>query len=299
MKPLFLLRQGIVLLDRDGLTLENLSPEFKKIFPQEDPRYIDNVSKLAGLAAGRAWEGATERFPGDFRKDFAVIVGSAFGAIESTMNFDAQALQKGPNAVNPMDFPNTVANAAGSRIGIWLQLKGPNVTLTNGGTSFLDALGFGFQGLNSGLFQNCFVGAVDKVPAFLKPLAAGHSGAPKFQEGACLFLASGTQGGKSLGRITDFFSLQLKADFGLSPAFLGPFESLWKGVEWVGCPAGIPLESRFPTGLARYSPDPGTMELGLGGWESLGAFLKTSCSCGVVAAFSVPEKKVSFIKINK
>jgi len=57
MKPLFLLRSGEAFLGRNGLSLESLSEEFKKIFPQEDPRYIDNVSKLAGIAAGLAWEG--------------------------------------------------------------------------------------------------------------------------------------------------------------------------------------------------------------------------------------------------
>lgn len=299
MRPLFLLRKGEALLGRDGLTLDVLSAEFKKAFPQEDPRYIDNVSKLAGIAASRAWEGGDEGLSGEFRKDFAVIVGSAFGAIDSTVDFDALALQKGPNAVNPMDFPNTVANAAGSRIGIWMQLKGPNVTLTNGGTSFLDALGFGLQGYNNGLFRQCFVGAVDKVPAFLKPLAAQDSMSPEFLEGSCLFLASGSAQGKALGQVTDYFSLQLKREAGLPVVFKRSFEQLWEDVEWIGCPKDMPLESYFPRGVIRYSPPPSLVEFGLGGRGSLEAFLAGQSSCGIVAAFSNPERKISFVKIKK
>ena len=299
MKPLFLLRKGEALLGRDGLTLDVLSSEFKKFFPQEDPRYLDSVSKLAGLAAGRAMEPESARFAGDFRKNFAVIVGSAFGAIDSTVDFDAQALKKGPNAVNPMDFPSTVANAAGSRIGIWMQLKGPNVTLTNGGTSFLDAIGFGFQGSNNGMFRDCFVGAVDKVPAFLKPLAARDSQPPEFREGACFFIASGAKDGNSLAQISDFFSIELKPDLNLPPAFRSRFEGLWEGVEWLGCAEAIPLESHFSKGLTRYVPPCSVVESGLGGLDSLDAFLEGSFSIGIVAAYSKPERKVSFVKIKK
>ncbi len=299
MRPLFLLRKGEALLGRDGLTLDVLSAEFKKTFPQEDPRYIDNVSKLAGIAASRAWEGGDEGLSGEFRKDFAVIVGSAFGAIDSTVDFDALALQKGPNAVNPMDFPNTVANAAGSRIGIWMQLKGPNVTLTNGSTSFLDAIGFGLQGYNNGLFQYCLVGAVDKMPTFLKPLAIRDSKLPEFLEGSCFFLASGSAEGETLGQVTDYFTLQLKADLSLPPAFLHHFEELGEGVEWLGCPEGTPLESHFPQRVIRHFLPSSFMELGLGGMQSLNTFLKSSSSCGVIAAFSKPERKMSFVKIKK
>ncbi len=299
MNPLYLLQKGEAILGRDGLTLDLLATEFKKFFPQEDPRYIDDASKLAGLAASHAWEGAADVFGPETQKDFAVIVGTALGAIDSTIGFDAQALQSGPNAVNPMDFPNTVANAAGSRIGIWLQLRGPNVTLTNGGTSFLDSIGFGFQSVNNGIFQDCFVGAVDKVPAFLRPLATSDDTHFELREGSCFFLASDSAQQKYLVQIIDFLSLQLKTDFMVPKCFLPCFERLWEGIEWIGCPAGAPLESKFPRGLTRYSPPTSVFELGLGGLESLEAFLKAPASSGIIAAFSKPERKFSFIKVKK
>jgi hypothetical protein len=297
MKPLTIHRQGNALLGRDGLTWEGLPGEFQRAFPDLSPKYIDDVSLLACVAAARAFDGTLPSFPEEQRKAFAIIVGTAFGAIDSTLEFDAQALEKGPNAVNPMDFPNTVANAAGSRIGIWMQLMGPNVTLTNGGTSLIDALGFGWEGYNSGLFQRCLIGAVDKLPAFLRPLVGSNP--DELREGACAFLASGASEGDFLYQVTDYFAIQLKEDLSLPVALIPSFKRLLEGVEWLGCPQGAPLEALFPPSLTRTPPPASLVELGLGGLESLNTFLSAAPSCGVVGAFSKPERKISFIKIKK
>src|SRR3970040_1941391 len=112
MRQLFIHRKGEAILGRDGLAVDGLPDEFQKFFPDISPKYIDSLSLLAGIAAGRAL-GAGPRPAGEIARDFAVILGSGFGAIDSTVEFDTQALLKGPNTVNPMDFPNTVANAAG------------------------------------------------------------------------------------------------------------------------------------------------------------------------------------------
>jgi hypothetical protein len=295
LRPLTIHRKGEAILGRDGLALEALPLEFQRIFPDVSPKYIDNLSLLAAIAAGRAIDKPLEE---NIRKDFAVIMGSAFGSLDSVVDFDAQALQKGPNTVNPMDFPNTVANAAGSRIGIWLQLKGPNVMLTNGETSFIDAIGFAWEGSNSGLFEHCLVGAVEKLPAFLKSLAAG-SPSEAGREGACFLLASAGPKEDSLFQVVDYFALQLNPDLSVPKGFKGRFEGLWDGVEWLGCPETTPLDPLFPRGLIRTSSPSPVRELGLGGLESLIAFISGTASCGIVGAFSKSERKVSFIKINK
>jgi hypothetical protein len=291
--------KGDALLGREGLTEATLPMEFQKIFPEVSPKYIDNLSLLAGIAAGRALNGRTAGLDEEQRRNFAVITGSALACIESLVDFDSQALLKGPNTVNPMDFPNTVANAAGSRIGIWFQLKGPNVTLTNGGTSLVDALGFAWEGFNSGLFENCLAGAAEKVPAFLKTLAAPTDASAAFQEGATFLFASGDPSPNSLFEIVDYFTLQLKPDLSIPAGFLKRFELLWNEAQWLGAPEGGLLEARFPARLARYSPDSSVFELGLGGLDSLNCFLSTAFSCGIIAAVSKMERKISFIKIKK
>ena len=188
MKPLTICRRGEALLNQEGLTVESLPGEFQKAFPDSFPNtlisFADGGNRLPkGLKR-------TDGLPKPGReKGFFHHCGNAFGAIESTVVFDAQALEKGPNAVNPMDFPSTVANAAGSRIGIWLQMKGPNITLTNGYTSLIDAIGFAWEGFNSGLYRNCLVGAVENVPDFLKPFILTSHAAGQLKEGASFFVA--------------------------------------------------------------------------------------------------------------
>lgn len=299
MKPLIVHRKGELFLNEGGLSAENLPEEFQKTFPELSPKYIDPVSLLAGITAGRILRESGFSAGSEMGQDFAVIVGSAFGAIDSTVNFDAQALEKGPNAVNPMDFPNTVANAAGSRIGIWMRLKGPNVTLTNGGTSLLDAVGFAWEGYNSGLFSRCLVGAVEKVPVFLKPLASSSAGTGKVREGSCFLQASGVETGETLFRVRDYFALQLKPNFEIPIGFLQRFNQLWDGVEWLGFLDGTPLEDQIPPQVVRYSSKPPLVELGMGGWEALNQFLSVPQSRGVIGVFSRPERKVSFIKVEK
>jgi len=298
MKPLIIHRAGEAILGRDGLDLDGLPQEFQRLYPSESPKYIDPLSLLAGVAAGRALKGYGPLSSDQTRRHFAVVLGSAFGAIDSSLDFDRQALLSGPNTVNPMDFPNTVANAAGSRVGIWLQLKGPNVTLTNGETSLIDAIGFAWEGYHAGLFQHCLVGAAEKVPPPLKPLADPSQAAPEFMEGAFL-LASGEDGDDFLFQVADYFAVQMKPDSSLPKPFLSRFERLWQGASWLGCPMETALEPLFPPHIVRYAPNQSVLELGLSGYGSLKSFLSSSQSCGVVAVFSKRERKFSCIKIRK
>ena len=299
LKPLILHRKGDALLGQNGLTDATLPVEFQKTFPDVSPKYIDNLSLLAGIAAGRALNGMAAGLGQEARRNFAVVAGSALASMESVLDFDSQALLKGPNTVNPMDFPNTVANAAGSRIGIWFQLKGPNVTLTNGSTSLVDAIGFAWEGYNSGLFQYCLAGAVEKVPALLKPMAAPASPPAAFREGASFLLGSGIRNEDFLFEVVDYFTVQLRPDLSLPIGFQKRFELLWNEVEWLGHSDSGFLESYFPKELVRYSPNPVVLELGLGGLESLERFLSTPSPCGVIATASKMERKISFIKIKK
>ncbi len=298
MRSLIIHGKGEAILGRGGLTLEDLPVRFQEVFPEVSPKYIDSLSLLAGLAAREALRGSPGALEEKARKECAVVLGSAFGAIESMLEFDAQALLKGPNAVNPMDFPNTVANAAGSRVGIWLKLTGPNVTLTNGDTAFLDALGFAWEGLQGGLFKRGLVGAVEKVPSFLRPMET-PSGPVKLREGAFFLQASGERGENALFEVTGHFAAQLKPDATLPSAFSDRFDALWDGVDWLGCPKGTPLEPRFPVELERFTPSPGILELGMGGLESLNAFLASPAIRGVLGVFSRAERKISLVRVEK
>jgi hypothetical protein len=296
LKTLSIHRKGEIFLGQGGATLEVLSDLFQELFPEISPKYIDYLSLMAGIAAGRALVSAGSSLNDDIRREFAVVLGSAFGAVDSSQDFDHQALLKGPNTVNPMDFPNTVANAAGSRIGIWLGLRGPNITLTNGGTSFIDALGFAWEGLNGGLLNHCLVGAADKIPHSIKALAPSTR-PDSFREGACLYWASCEGKADSLFEIVDYFAVQLGPDSSLPDGFLVRLNQLLEGVQWLGCPQDLPFQDRFPRGIPFSYTDETISELGLGGLDALDRFLTTTQSCGVIGAMSKNERKISLLKV--
>ncbi|MGH7739894.1 MAG: beta-ketoacyl synthase N-terminal-like domain-containing protein, partial [bacterium] len=260
-------------------------------------KYIDSLSLMAGIAAAQSL--GTEPWPEEIRRDFGVVLGTAFGAMNSMVDFDTQSVLHGPNTVNPMDFPNTVANAAGSRIGIWLQLKGPNVTLTNGGTSFIDAVGFAWEGANNGLFKYCLAGAAEHMPSFLETVLPPSASHPAYQKGAGLLLASleGTE--DVLFKVTDYFAVQLKPDGSLPTPFRDRWEGFWTDVNWVGgLPEKIFSDLALP-GKIKNSFSGGAWELGLGGWNALNGFLASSQRAGVLAAYCGFEGKLSLLKVIK
>lgn len=120
--------------------------DIQDALPGISVRSVDRQSIFAGIAVRRAvaayWEG------GGLKPDATgVVLGTTFGAVTSIGSFYRQALREGFNATSPMEFPNTVANAPASRVGIWFGFKGPNVTLADGLVSGLDAVGYAYDAI--------------------------------------------------------------------------------------------------------------------------------------------------------
>jgi 3-oxoacyl-[acyl-carrier-protein] synthase II len=70
----------------------------------------------------------------------AIVVGTQSAAIAETARFAREIDEVGAALVNPALFPLTVMNAASGLAAIQHQCEGPNVTLSNGASSALDAL---------------------------------------------------------------------------------------------------------------------------------------------------------------
>lgn len=75
----------------------------------------------------------------------AITFGTLFGSLASVFDFDAEAVAEGKRYVDAMKFPNTVMNApAGYAAALW-GFTGPNVTVSNGLSSGLEAVRYGCQ----------------------------------------------------------------------------------------------------------------------------------------------------------
>ncbi len=106
-------------------------------------RYKDRATQLALCAADAAlrdaglWSDAGLAVPGG---EVAVVVSSNFGNLDTVCRV-AQSIGEVTSAgISAMDIPNASSNVTAAEVAIRYGLRGPNLTLCNGGTSGLDAV---------------------------------------------------------------------------------------------------------------------------------------------------------------
>ena len=127
-------------------------PDFaeKKYLGLKNLRALDRLSRLAVASAKLALDDAgwtTEQLR---QCEGGMVLGTMFGAAHTIGQFDRSALTRGPSGVSPLDFANTVINAAAGQAAIWHGLTGVNSTLTTGVTAGLQAIGYATELIRSG-----------------------------------------------------------------------------------------------------------------------------------------------------
>ncbi|HEX6203276.1 MAG TPA: beta-ketoacyl synthase N-terminal-like domain-containing protein, partial [Thermoanaerobaculia bacterium] len=115
-------------------------------FGDRNFRPLDRTGRLAAAAAGLAL--ADAGWPAGGRDDVApgielgLVLGTTFGSVHTISEFDRRALTAGPAYVKPLDFANSVINAAAGQTAIWHDLRGVNSTLSGGPSVGLTALAY-------------------------------------------------------------------------------------------------------------------------------------------------------------
>lgn len=105
-------------------------------------RPLDRTAQMAASAVKLALESSGWNSDRLQAEDVGLVLGTMFGSIHTISQFDRQSLLHGPASVSPMDFANTVINAAAGQTAIWHNLRGTNCTISGGSTSGLMALGY-------------------------------------------------------------------------------------------------------------------------------------------------------------
>jgi 3-oxoacyl-[acyl-carrier-protein] synthase II len=141
------MRSGIV---RDFIPKEHINP--MKV------RRMSRFSQLALVSALEAWKDASmqDSYNPD---DIGVIVGTGLGSVSSTHDFYTSLLEKGPDEMNPMLFPETVQNIAAAHISIEFGIGGPNTTFSEAGVAGENALFYACSLLNGGIKAVMVTGA--------------------------------------------------------------------------------------------------------------------------------------------
>ena len=90
--------------------------------------------------------------------------------------FDRRGLQLGPSYASPLDFANSVINAAAGQAAIWHGLRGVNSTICAGEASGLSAIACAVDLIRSGRAQALLAGGVEELcyESFVGYLRAGR-----------------------------------------------------------------------------------------------------------------------------
>lgn len=95
--------------------------------------------------------------------DVGLVLGTMFCSIHTITRFDHLAITRGPAYASPLDFANTVINAATGQTAIWHNLRGINSTISTGPTSGLQALGYAADLVASGRAPAVLAGGVEEL----------------------------------------------------------------------------------------------------------------------------------------
>ncbi|OLE50909.1 MAG: hypothetical protein AUG51_25760 [Acidobacteria bacterium 13_1_20CM_3_53_8] len=126
-------------------------------------RPLDRTSRLVASAAQLALDssGWTEEMRNN--EEVGLILGTMFCSVRTISEFDRRALEAGPTYASPMDFSNTVINAAAGQTAILHNLRGVNTTVSTGNTSGLKAIAYATDLIRSGRARALLAGGAEEL----------------------------------------------------------------------------------------------------------------------------------------
>jgi 3-oxoacyl-[acyl-carrier-protein] synthase II len=175
----------IELFPLDGLSTDGSGPrqagEIRPFEPRDylgerNLRPIDRTSRLLLAAAQRALDesGWTPELRAE--REVGLMLGTVFCSVKTIAEFDRRGLQLGPSHVSPLDFANSVINAAAGQTAIWHGLRGVNSTISAGEASGLLAIASGTSQIRGGHADALLAGGAEELcfESFLGHLRAGR-----------------------------------------------------------------------------------------------------------------------------
>lgn len=126
--------------DERGVLRMDFDP--RPLLGPERGRRLDPLSQLAVVAVEHARRQAgLHSGNGDGkRSQEGIVVGTAFGALTTTLRYARRLITAGPATTNPIDFPDSIDGAPAAHIALELSLAGPSLTFVDGASSAMAAL---------------------------------------------------------------------------------------------------------------------------------------------------------------
>lgn len=123
-------------------------------------RRIDHFSRMALLGAFQAM--ADANLQGVAPDRIGVVIGSGYGALNTTFSFLDSVIDDGDTCASPTAFSNSVHNAAAAHISMQLKLTGPSLTVSQFDQSFVSGLVTAQQWLKEKRVDAVLCGVVDE-----------------------------------------------------------------------------------------------------------------------------------------
>jgi 3-oxoacyl-[acyl-carrier-protein] synthase II len=141
---------------------------------------------------------------------FGLILGTMFCSVRTISEFDRRAQQAGVEYASPMDFSNTVLNAAAGQVAIWHKLRGVNSTIAAGASSGLHAVGYAAKLIRTGRADALVAGGAEEIcfESLLGFSRAGFLAAPDGNAPGCSVPFDKRRRGAALGEGAAFLALE-------------------------------------------------------------------------------------------
>ncbi len=127
---------------------------------------MDRIALMTAASARMALDDAGVKINENNRDRTGIILGTAFGATDITLQFASTLLTEGPASVNPILVPNTVMNAPAGHTSIELGFRGINTTVTHFAVSAETAIAYAAAEIRRGTADFILTGGVDILSKF-------------------------------------------------------------------------------------------------------------------------------------
>jgi len=135
----------------------------KQYLGQKNMRPLDRTARLAVTAAHLALTDGGWTAEARSTNEVGLVLGTMYGSVRTIAEFDRRAVEAGPFYASPLDFANTVINAAAGQTAIWHGLRGLNTTVATGQTSGLRAIAYAAGLIQSGRADVLLAGGVEEL----------------------------------------------------------------------------------------------------------------------------------------
>lgn len=173
-------------------------------------RPLDRTGRLALAGAELALRDSGWDTDSRAQHAIGLVVGTMFCSVRTIGEFDRRGLQAGPQFVSPMDFSNTVLNAAAGQVAIWHHLTGVNSTVAAGAASGAQALGYAAELIRSGRADVLVAGGAEEIcfESTLGFARAGRLARPDGERPGCGVPFDARRTGSVLGEGAAFLVLE-------------------------------------------------------------------------------------------